>query len=144
VVNKYIHNLKPAIVTNTRDSIFSVKAANKHGGCACHLLCCSSYSSTLKMETIFSTETSVAFHRTTRRYIPEYNTLKRRLTFGFICFRAQNIPQSIIHIIFLCMTVYSGRICKGGKETHRNGLIWLVEILNDKVAVDVHIEKKVQ
>jgi hypothetical protein len=40
------------------------------------------YSLTLKMEAIYSSETSVDFQRTTRRYIPEVNTLhniKRKL-----------------------------------------------------------------
>jgi hypothetical protein len=36
----------------------------------------SAYSSTLKMERIFSSETSVDFQRTTRRYIPEDSTLQ--------------------------------------------------------------------
>jgi hypothetical protein len=39
------------------------------------LVSCSAYSSTLKMELIFSSETSVDFQRTTRHYIPENNTL---------------------------------------------------------------------
>jgi hypothetical protein len=36
------------------------------------LVSCSVYSSTLKIEEIYSSETSVDFQRTTRRYIPEY------------------------------------------------------------------------
>jgi hypothetical protein len=36
---------------------------------------CSAYSSTLKMEAICSTETSIDIRRTTRRYIPEDSTL---------------------------------------------------------------------
>jgi hypothetical protein len=39
------------------------------------LVSCSAYSSTLKKETICSSETSVDFQRTTRRYIPEDSTL---------------------------------------------------------------------
>jgi hypothetical protein len=39
------------------------------------LVSCSAYSSTLKMETICSSETSVDFQRVTRRYIPEDKTL---------------------------------------------------------------------
>jgi hypothetical protein len=38
------------------------------------LVSCSAYSSTLKMETIYSSEMSVEFQRTTRRYIPEDST----------------------------------------------------------------------
>jgi hypothetical protein len=39
------------------------------------LVSCSAYSSTLKMEAMCSSETSVDFQRTTRRYIPEDSTL---------------------------------------------------------------------
>jgi hypothetical protein len=37
-------------------------------------VCKRPYSSTLKMEAIFSSETSVDFQRTTQRYIPEAST----------------------------------------------------------------------
>jgi hypothetical protein len=40
------------------------------------LVSCSVWSSTLKMETIYSSDTSVDFQRTTRRYIPENSTLR--------------------------------------------------------------------
>jgi hypothetical protein len=44
---------------------------------ACFLLVsCLAYSLTVKMETICSSETSVDFHRTTWRYIPEDRTLR--------------------------------------------------------------------
>jgi hypothetical protein len=39
------------------------------------LVSCSTYSSTLKMEAICYSETSVDFRQTTRRYIPENSTL---------------------------------------------------------------------
>jgi hypothetical protein len=39
------------------------------------LLSCLAYSSTLQMEAVCSSETSVDFQRTTRRYIPEDRTL---------------------------------------------------------------------
>jgi hypothetical protein len=39
------------------------------------LVSCSAYSSTLKMEAVYYSETSVDFQRTTRRYIPEDGTL---------------------------------------------------------------------
>jgi hypothetical protein len=42
------------------------------------LVSCSAYFSTLKMEAIFSSETSVDSQRTTRRYIPEDGTLHVR------------------------------------------------------------------
>jgi hypothetical protein len=42
-----------------------------------HSSFCSSYFSTLKLEAICSSETSVDSQRTTRRYIPEDGTLKR-------------------------------------------------------------------
>jgi hypothetical protein len=40
------------------------------------LVSCSAYSSTLKMEVICSSETSVDFQQTTRHYIPEDRTLQ--------------------------------------------------------------------
>jgi hypothetical protein len=43
---------------------------------ACALVSCSAYSSTLKMEAICSSDTSVDFQRTTCSYIPEDNTLR--------------------------------------------------------------------
>jgi hypothetical protein len=46
---------------------------------ACHLLTCwflLKFSSTLKMEAICSSETSVAFQQTTRHHIPEDDTLQ--------------------------------------------------------------------
>jgi hypothetical protein len=42
------------------------------------LVSCSAYSSTLKMEAIYFSETSVDFQRTTRRYIPQDGTLHER------------------------------------------------------------------
>jgi hypothetical protein len=42
---------------------------------ACHLLSCSAYSTTLKMEAACSTETLLDFQQTTRRYIPEDRTI---------------------------------------------------------------------
>jgi hypothetical protein len=44
----------------------------------------SAYSSTLKMEAICSSETSVGFQRTTQRYIPEDSTLEEVLLGGSI------------------------------------------------------------
>jgi hypothetical protein len=45
------------------------------------LVSCSAYSSTLKMEAICSSETSVYFQRTTRRYMPEDGTLQLPINF---------------------------------------------------------------
>jgi hypothetical protein len=45
------------------------------------MISCSDYSSTLKMENIYSSETSVDFQQTTRRYIPEDTTLLQSQTF---------------------------------------------------------------
>jgi hypothetical protein len=50
-------------------------------------LSCFVYSSTLETETIFSSETSVDFHRTMRRYIPEGRTL--------LSHRCENLISSI-------------------------------------------------
>jgi hypothetical protein len=44
------------------------------------LVSCSAYFSTLKMEAVCSSETSVDFQRTTWRYIPEYCTLQEHWT----------------------------------------------------------------
>jgi hypothetical protein len=51
------------------------------------MVSCSDYSSTLKMENVCSSETSVDFQRTTRRYIPEDTTLLQSQIFytGFTC-----------------------------------------------------------
>jgi hypothetical protein len=42
------------------------------------LIYCSGYCSTLKMEAIYSSETSVDFQWTTQRYIPEHCSLRQR------------------------------------------------------------------
>jgi hypothetical protein len=44
---------------------------------------CLAHSSTLKMEAIQSSETSVGFHRTTQHYVPEGRTLQRSVC--YIC-----------------------------------------------------------
>jgi hypothetical protein len=54
------------------------------------LVSCSAYFSTLKMEAIYSSETSVDFQRTTRRYIPEDSTLHNH--------RSENLKSYIILI----------------------------------------------
>jgi hypothetical protein len=55
-----------------------LKVGRRFGGSppAFTLLSCSVYSSTLKMEAICSSETSVDFQRNTQRYIPEDNALQ--------------------------------------------------------------------
>jgi hypothetical protein len=45
------------------------------GTCRLYVVSCLAYSSTLKMEETCSSETSVDFQQTTRRYVPEYRTL---------------------------------------------------------------------
>jgi hypothetical protein len=55
--------------------ISQAKNQHKSRWQASMLLSCSAYSSTLKMEAICSSETSVHFQQTTRRYIPEDSTL---------------------------------------------------------------------
>jgi hypothetical protein len=52
------------------------------------LVPCSASSSTLKMETICSSETSVDFRRTTPRYIPEDSTLHNHLCENFKSYMA--------------------------------------------------------
>jgi hypothetical protein len=53
------------------------KPARKQVACRALLVSCSAYPSTLKMEAICSSETSVDFQRTTRRYIPEDSILSK-------------------------------------------------------------------
>jgi hypothetical protein len=53
-------------------SMFRVE---KYGEQETSVKACSAYSSTLKLEAICSSETSVDFQRTTRRYIPKDRTL---------------------------------------------------------------------
>jgi hypothetical protein len=48
------------------------------------LVSCLTYSSTLKMKVICSSETLVDFQRTTRRYIPEYSTLQDEMRLEMI------------------------------------------------------------
>jgi hypothetical protein len=52
------------------------------------LVSCLAYSSTLKMEVTCSSETSVDFQLTTRRYIPEFRTLQDK-----ICSEKVNLGQ---------------------------------------------------
>jgi hypothetical protein len=62
---------------------------------ACTLVSCLAYSSTLKMEAICSSETSVDFQRTTWRYIPEDRTLHMYNLF-WLTFKTlynKNIPE---------------------------------------------------
>jgi hypothetical protein len=47
------------------------------------LVSCLAYTSTLKMEAVRSSETSVDFQWTTRRYIPEDRTLRQPITLGW-------------------------------------------------------------
>jgi hypothetical protein len=57
-----------------------VKAGGKQSS-AFMLVSCSAYSSTLKMEAICSSETSVDFQRNARRYIPEDSTVLKCVDF---------------------------------------------------------------
>jgi hypothetical protein len=57
------------------------------------LISCSAYS-TLKMEEICSSETSVDFQRTTRRYIPEDGTLHNHL-----CENLSSCIPNVVHLI---------------------------------------------
>jgi hypothetical protein len=57
------------------EEISSAKPATKQVPPAFTLVSCSAYSSTLKMEAIFSSETSAETRRTTRRHIPEDDSL---------------------------------------------------------------------
>jgi hypothetical protein len=56
---------------------------------------CSAYSSTLKMEAICSSETSVDFQRTTRRYIPGDSTLNSVYFLSYDCNMAGYISKKL-------------------------------------------------
>jgi hypothetical protein len=58
------------------------------------LLSCSAYSSTMKMEAMCSSETSVDFQRAIRRYIPKDRTLHNH--------RCENLKSYIVGLIFNC------------------------------------------
>jgi hypothetical protein len=74
---------------------------------ACHLLVsCPAYFSTLKMEVICSSETSVDFQRTTRRYIPEDSTLHN--------YRCENLK------FYKTYEGYSTRQIAAGPRQHSN------------------------
>jgi hypothetical protein len=64
------------------------------------LVSCSAYSSTLKMEAICSSETSVDFQRTTQRYIPEDGTLHNH--------RCENLKSYITKLFSKIWGVHSG------------------------------------
>jgi hypothetical protein len=59
--------------------------------------------STLKMETICSSETSVVTQRTTRRYIPEDGTLHNH--------RCENLKSYTLPSICYCLTTRRYNIC---------------------------------
>jgi hypothetical protein len=56
------------------------------------LVSCSAYS-TLKIETICSSETSIDFQQTTRRYFPEDSTLH-----NYCCENLKSYPSSVFHV----------------------------------------------
>jgi hypothetical protein len=59
---------------------------------------CSAFSSTLKMEAICSSETSVDFQRTTRRYTPEDSTLYNN--------RCENLKSYAFKFVFTWACIY--------------------------------------
>jgi hypothetical protein len=65
------------------------------------LVSCSGYSSTLKMETVCSPETSIDFQRTTLRYIPENSTLRNH--------SCEDL-KSCINIFNLCNSINNNRL----------------------------------
>jgi hypothetical protein len=69
--------------------------------------------STLKMEAICSSQMSVDFQRTIRRYIPEYSTLHKIIYFrNFLCIQSFPQPKDIIVtsslLAFICLTLDRG------------------------------------
>jgi hypothetical protein len=81
------------------------KAGGKQGGSACHLVSCSSYS-TLKMEAICTSKTSVNFQRTTRRYIPEDSTLQIHLCLPCLALPCLALPW---YDLFMCFVSWGVR-----------------------------------
>jgi hypothetical protein len=63
------------------------------------VLSCSAYSSTLKMEAICSSETSVGFQRTTWRYIPEDSTLHIHRCENLKSYRHKEASQRIVSFV---------------------------------------------
>jgi hypothetical protein len=55
------------------------------------LVSCSAYSSALKMDEIYSSETSIDFQRITRRYIPEDSTVHN--------YRFENLKSHMLYIL---------------------------------------------
>jgi hypothetical protein len=74
---------------------------------ACHLLACwfaEPISSILKTEAIYSSETSVETQRTTRRHIPEDDTLQLINNFNFVVLRIYKKAISATEVI-LCRVI---------------------------------------
>jgi hypothetical protein len=88
---------------------------------------CLAYSSTLKMEASCSSDTSVDFQRTTRRYITEDGAFHSRLVLGRCSIRSlagiQNVDTTIILSIEIsgaCVKQYYGAVCSSS-VSHVNG-----------------------
>jgi hypothetical protein len=72
------------------------------------LISCMANSSSLKMEAIRSSETSVNFHRTTWRYIPEGRSLHN--------YRCENLKFNS-YILFCFVSGKRKQVCLTGKDT---------------------------
>jgi hypothetical protein len=82
---KYLLHLQGRRISRARTSVKAVIATCFYAGS------CLAYSSTLKMVAICSSETSVDFQRSTRRYIPEDSTLHNH--------RCENLKSYFISLL---------------------------------------------
>jgi hypothetical protein len=70
-INRHYHKIE----YQKADVVISL--LNAHFAACFMIISCLAYSSTLKMEAVCSSETSVDLHWTTRRYIPKDTTLHK-------------------------------------------------------------------
>jgi hypothetical protein len=83
------------------DAVWSVELHPTFRLATCLLAGLLNYSSTLKMEAICSSETSGATERTTRRHIPEDDTLNNNVVQGY-CDAVHKNLKSISFLFFQC------------------------------------------
>jgi hypothetical protein len=87
----------------------------------CFLLTpCLAFSSTLKMEAISSSETSVDFHRATRRYIPEDIILHDHRCENLKLFLVARSQVKRKGVSILCLRAICPFLRHGSHSSHRN------------------------
>jgi hypothetical protein len=85
------------------------------------LVSCSDYSSTLKMEAVCSSETSVDFQRTTRRYIPQDRTLHNH--------RCENLKSYTVIFIFTAARILNLTKTEAVPSTSHLHHVFIISIL---------------